>query len=39
MGSLLYRLLPMIVFMTLSELVYLKFDEKYGVTNKIGTIK
>lgn len=35
MNNLLYKVLPMIIFMTLGQIMYLKFDKKYMLTNKI----
>jgi hypothetical protein len=38
MLDLLYKLLPMILSLTLSQLIYLKLDEKYNLTNSINSI-
>ena len=35
MNDLLYRLIPMILTMGISQILYLKIDKKYRVTNKL----
>lgn len=35
MNKLLYRLLPMVLSLAISQFTYLKIDEKYNITNKM----
>lgn len=35
MLDLLYKLLPMILSLTLSQLIYMNIDEKYNITNRL----
>lgn len=37
MNGLLYRLLPMILSLALSQCIYTKIDKKYEVTNKVAS--
>jgi hypothetical protein len=37
MNDLLYKLLPMILSLTISQIIYLKIDKKYNTTNSISS--
>lgn len=38
MNDLLYKLLPMVLSLTITQITYLKIDKEYNMTNKISLI-
>lgn len=38
MNDLLYKLLPLVLSLTITQVIYLKIDKKYNITNRISLI-